>query len=154
VFSRPRFFRGEVVSEEGLKDITWVTPAGAEATEEDWRNPFARSLGYVLGGAAGEFFTPGGQRDIDESFLVLMNAYSGDLEFCVPQLAVAMAWRALVDTAAPLGLVRDKRLWTPGEVYPLQAHSFVLFINRAPGVNPRAGSWIENEMRGFGPIDE
>ena len=28
VFSRPRFFRGEVLSEAGLKDITWLTPAG------------------------------------------------------------------------------------------------------------------------------
>ena len=28
VFSRPRFFRGEVVSEAGVKDITWVTPSG------------------------------------------------------------------------------------------------------------------------------
>jgi glycogen operon protein len=53
VFSRPRFFRGEVVSAEGLKDITWVTPAGLEATGADWDNPVALSLGYVLGGAAG-----------------------------------------------------------------------------------------------------
>src|ERR1041384_234865 len=65
VFSRPRFFRGEVVSEAGLKDITWVTPAGIEATGEDWGNQVALSLGYMLGGAAGEFFTRGGQRDID-----------------------------------------------------------------------------------------
>jgi len=28
----PRFFRGAVVSEAGLKDITWVTPAGVDAT--------------------------------------------------------------------------------------------------------------------------
>src|SRR5437763_1731119 len=94
VFSRPRFFRGEVVSEEGLKDITWVTPAGAEATEDDWRNPFSSSLGYVLSGAAGEFFTPGGQRDIDESFLILMNAYYGDLDFSIPKLAAPFEWRA------------------------------------------------------------
>ncbi len=47
VFSRPRFFRGEVVSAEGLKDITWVTQAGVEATSEDWGNTFALTLGYV-----------------------------------------------------------------------------------------------------------
>src|SRR5205823_5050688 len=81
VFSRPRFFRGEVVSEAGLKDITWVTPDGIEVTGEYWGNESALSLGYVLGGAAGEFYTRGGQRDIDESFLVMMNAYYGDLDF-------------------------------------------------------------------------
>ena len=89
VFSRPRFFRGEVLSEAGLKDITWVTPAGVEATGEDWGNPVALSLGYVLCGAAGEFYTPGGQRDIDESFLVMMNAYHGDLDFHFPRSADA-----------------------------------------------------------------
>src|ERR1700686_1561786 len=101
VFSRPRFFRGEVASEAGLKDITWVIPAGVEATAEDWSNPHALSLGYVLCGAAGKFFTRGGQRDIDESFLVMMNAYHGDLDFCFPDLAPPTIWEALVDTAEP-----------------------------------------------------
>ena len=108
VFSRPRFFRGEVLSEAGLKDITWVTPAGVEATDEDWGNPVALSLGYVLGGAAGEFYTPGGQRDIDESFLVMMNAYYGDLDFHFPHLPTPLVWEALVDTAEPTGLVTGR----------------------------------------------
>jgi glycogen operon protein len=132
VFSRPRFFRGEVVSEAGLKDITWITPAGVEATGEDWGNQNALSLGYVLGGAAGEFYTRGGQRDIDESFLVMMNGYYGDLDFRFPRLSTPLLWEALVDTAEPSGLAKDGRLWQPGEVYKLRAHSFALFINRAP----------------------
>jgi isoamylase len=132
VFSRPRFFRGEVLSEAGVKDITWVTPAGEEAVAEDWSNPFARSLAYVLSGAAGEFFTPGGQRDIDESFLVMMNAYFEDLDFRLPLLAAAMSWEPLVDTAEPTGLVADGRLFRPGDIYPLRARSLALFINRAP----------------------
>jgi glycogen operon protein len=130
VFSRPRFFRGEVLSEAGVKDITWFTPSGSEAKDEDWRNPVALSLGYVLSGAAGEFYTPGGQRDIDESFLVMMNAYLGDLDFRIPQLATPMSWQPLVDTSRPTGRVEDSRLYAPGETYPLPAHSFALFINR------------------------
>jgi glycogen operon protein len=144
VFSRPRFFRGEVVSAEGQKDITWVTAAGAEAIGDDWHNPIAHSLGYVLSGAAGEFFTPGGQRDIDESFLVMMNADARELEFRVPELPVAMAWQALVDTAEPTGLVESDKLWRPGDTYLLRPHAFALFINRAPnGHNGTA-------ERGFG----
>ena len=132
VFSRPRFFRGEVLSEAGVKDITWVTPSGEEATTEDWNNPVALSLGYVLSGAAGEFFTPGGQRDVDESFLVMMNAYYEDLDFHIPSLAAAMSWEPLVDTSKPTGRVTGSRLYAPGEVYRLHGHSFALFINRAP----------------------
>jgi len=132
VFSRPRFFRGEVLSEAGVKDITWVTPSGEEATAEDWNNPIAMSLGYVLSGAAGEFYTPGGQRDIDESFLVMMNAYYEDLSFHIPMLAAPMSWEPLVDTSRPGGHVADGKLYAPPEVYRLKAHSFALFINRAP----------------------
>jgi isoamylase len=132
VFSRPRFLRGEVLSEAGVKDITWVTPSGKEATAEDWNNPVALSLGYVLSGAAGEFLTLGGQRDIDESFFVMMNAYHEDLEFHMPLVAASMSWEPLVDTSRPSGLVADGRLYVPGDVYRLQAQSFVLFINRAP----------------------
>ena len=153
VFSRPRFFRGEVVSEAGLKDITWVTPTGQEATAEDWANPHALSMGYVLCGAAGEFFTRGGQRDIDESFLVMMNTYHGDLDFRFPQLATPMLWEALVDTAEPSGIAEDGRLWEPGEVYRLRGHSFALFINRAPESPGRAAApepaslWQEPEAQ-------
>jgi isoamylase len=131
VFSRPRFFRGEVLSEAGVKDITWVTPSGTETTSEDWNNPIAFSLGYVLSGAAGEFFTTGGQRDIDESFLVMINAGSEDINFSIPALAAPMSWEALVDTAQPTGRVADGKLYVAGEVFPLRARSFALLINRS-----------------------
>jgi glycogen operon protein len=112
--------------------MTWATPSGKEATDEDWKNPVALSLGYVLSGAAGEFFTPGGQRDIDESFFVIMNAYHEDLDFHFPSLAAPMSWEPLVDTAQPTGLAAEGRLYAPGEIYRLQARSFALFIDRAP----------------------
>src|SRR5438046_3078182 len=154
VFSRPRFFRGEVVSEAGLKDITCVTPVGVEATGEDWGNQAAQSLGYVLGGAAGEFFTRGGQRDIDESFLVMMNAYHGDLDFHFPRLSTPLLWEALVDTAEPTGLAKNGRLWKPGETYPLRGHSFALFINRAPADAPIATVQAVVELDCTGPKTE
>jgi len=154
VFSRPRFFRGEVVSEAGLKDITWVMPDGVEVTGEYWGNQSALSLGYVLGGAAGEFFTRGGQRDIDESFLVMINAYYGDLNFRFPRLPTRMVWEALVDTAEPTGIAKDGRLWQPGEIYPLRGHSFALFINRAPADAPIARTQDEVELDCTGPKAE
>jgi glycogen operon protein len=142
VFSRPRFFRGEVLSEDGLKDITWVTPGGDEATDKDWRNPVALTLGCVLGGAAGEFYTTGGQRDIDASFLVMISAYHEDLDFRFPRLSSSssLAWQALVDTAEPTGLVNDGKLYVAGHAYKLRARSFALFINRAPANGKPANS--------------
>jgi isoamylase len=136
VFSRPRFFRGEVVSAEGLKDITWVTPDGREATQEDWDNPLHPCLGYVLGGAAGEFYTPGGQRDIDESFLVLFNADHDDIDFRIAALSAKLRWRHLLDTSLPSGRVEVERILEPGDVYAFPAHSFSLFINIAEAPAP------------------
>jgi glycogen operon protein len=124
--------RGEVLSEAGDKDITWITPSGKEATTDDWKNPAGLALGYVLSGAAGEFFTPGGQRDIDESFLVMMNAHSEELDFHFPILASPMLWEPLVDTAEPTGRVAAAIRYEPGQIYRLQARSFALFIDRAP----------------------
>jgi glycogen operon protein len=131
VFSRTRFFRGEVVSADGLKDITWVTPEGREMTEADWQNGFAQCLGYVLNGAAGEFFTPGGQRDIDESFLVMLNAYHEDLEFTMPGLPVMMEWEPLLDTAEPTGRAAGGPRYRNGDKLPLKGRSMALFINRS-----------------------
>ena len=150
VFSRPRFFRGEVVSEAGLKDITWVTQAGVEATAEDWGNPVALSLGYVLCGAAGEFYTPGGQRDIDESFLVMMSAYYDDLAVPFPAICRSRSsGRRWSIPPSRAGSPPDGRLWRAGESYRLRAHSFALFINRAPVAPAPAqiGNGRGNRMR-------
>jgi hypothetical protein len=103
-------------------------------------------LGYVLSGAAGAFFTPGGQRDIDESFLVIMNAYYSDLDFCIPSMAAPMSWEPLVDTSQPTGRATEGRLYAPGEVYRLPSHSFVLFINRAPRPEPPATAASDFEI--------
>jgi isoamylase len=131
VFSRPHFFRGELMAEDGLKDITWVAPDGREQTPADWNNASALCFGWVLGGAAGEYYTPGGQRDIDESFLVMMNAYHEDIDFQIPDLPVRLRWEALVDTAQESGRVEPGMMLDKGGVFSLKARSVALFINRA-----------------------
>ena len=106
VFSRPRFFRGEMLSEAGLKDITWVTPAGIEATGEDWGNPVGavarlravrRRRGILYAGRAARH----------------RRKLSGDDErlsrrsrFSLPRLPTPLVWEAVVDTAEPTGLRR------------------------------------------------
>jgi isoamylase len=132
VFSRPRFFRGEALTEAGVKDITWIMPSGAEATAENWEDPSVQALGWVLSGAAGEFLTPGGQRDIDDSFFVMINAAAAASDFHFPRLATPMSWEPLIDTAEPTGLAGNDRIYGPGEAYRLRGHSLALFINRTP----------------------
>ena len=33
-----------------MKDIAWLTPAGAEMTDQEWNQEFARCLGVYLDG--------------------------------------------------------------------------------------------------------
>jgi hypothetical protein len=47
-------------------------------------------------------------------------------------LPVTMEWEPLVDTSLPTGCGADGRTFSAGEVFPLKARSFALFINVAP----------------------
>jgi hypothetical protein len=76
---------------------------------------------------------------------VMMNAYHEDLDFRIPSLATPMSWEPLVDTSQPTGRVTGGTHYAPGDVYRLQAHSFALFINRAPRQElPRGPAFASN----------
>ena len=69
----------------------------------------------------------------------MMNAHSEELDFRFPNLATPMSWEPLVDTAEPTGRVAAAKRYEAKEIYPLQAHSFALFIDRAPRPTPSRG---------------
>ncbi len=104
VFRRRRFFQGEPPprSEDGLRDIEWLTPAGERMTEEDWQTSYAKSMGVFLNGDALTEPGPRGQRIKDENFLLLFNAHHGNLRFTLPDERYAATWVAVLDTADPL----------------------------------------------------
>jgi isoamylase len=130
VFSRPHFFRGSEQA-DGLKDITWITPEGREYGPEDWGKPYARCLGYLLNGLAGEYYRgPTGHRDVDTSFLVLLNAHHEDIEFHAPETPQPMRWEALIDTAAETGLAEPGVTIGPDHPFRLAARSLALFSDR------------------------
>jgi len=97
VFRRRRFFSGEL---GGQRDISWLTPAGTEMTEADWRATYARSLAVLLNGEAITEAGPRGEAITDQSFLLLFNAYSEPVTFTLP--ATAGGWQVVVDTAEPV----------------------------------------------------
>jgi glycogen operon protein len=90
----------------------------------------ARCFGWVLGGAAGEYYTTGGQRDIDDSFLVMMNAHHEAIDFCMPALDVELRWEQLIDTALDSGFAEPGQFYERGESFRIQGRSMALFINR------------------------
>ncbi|MEV4428742.1 glycogen debranching protein GlgX [Streptomyces sp. R-07] len=105
VFRRRRFFHGRPVegTHDELTDIAWFTPEGEEMTSRDWQAAHARALTVFLNGNA--ISEPGtqGERIADDSFLLMFNASSKELEFAVPD-SHGRCWRMVVDTSDPEGM--------------------------------------------------
>jgi glycogen operon protein len=100
VFRRRRWFQGRPVLGTGCDDIEWFTPSGTTMTDADWGVSFARSIGVFLNGQAIPSIGPRGEKVLDDSFLVLLNAYGGDLDFTLPAPVYGERWLRLLDTAA------------------------------------------------------
>jgi glycogen operon protein len=109
-----------------VKDLTWFRPDGKEMSDEDWNNPFARSLGLRLGGDAIEEVDERGHRIVDDTFMVLLGAHDESISFILPTQRSKMRWELVLDTREATGR-RRYRLMRGGEPYQLEARSLALF---------------------------
>ncbi|TQM58599.1 glycogen debranching protein GlgX [Humibacillus xanthopallidus] len=102
VFRRRRFFAGSADhgGESELGDIAWFTPDAEHMDEDAWRNGLAKSLMVFLNGSAIPGPDPRGNPVLDDSFLVMFNAYSEPLSFTLPDEEYGTEWIPVVDTAA------------------------------------------------------
>ncbi|MGA2830469.1 MAG: glycogen debranching protein GlgX [Streptosporangiaceae bacterium] len=104
VFRRRRFFRGHhpgAPSSYGPGDIVWLTPAGKEVTDSDWRAPGAKSLAVFLNGEAISEPDPRGERITDDRFLLLFNAGHDAVSFTLPGTRFGREWEIMIDTCGP-----------------------------------------------------
>ncbi|MEU7828813.1 glycogen debranching protein GlgX [Nonomuraea sp. NPDC049129] len=97
VFQRRRFFHGRH-PDDGKRDLVWLTPGGTEMTAGDWHIGYAKSLMVYLNGEA--ITEPGtrGERIVDDSFLLLINAHHEDMTFTLPGGEFGDHWLPILDT--------------------------------------------------------
>jgi glycogen operon protein len=98
---RQRFFEGDFIWESDSKDLAWLRPDGEEMTPTDWQMPWISSLAFTLGGDALPAVDERGARLIDDSLLVLLNAYHEPITFKLPEEEGAGRWLVQLDTADP-----------------------------------------------------
>ncbi len=98
VFRRSRFFRGEHVDQSDLPDLVWFHPSGRRMSLVDWQRPAVCSVGLLLSGDALDWRNDEGEPVVDDSFLVLLNGDSVDVEFSLPPSDVALRWQVRFDT--------------------------------------------------------
>jgi len=127
VLRRRAFFRGARVAGGGVKDIQWLKPDGAEMTEEEWQQSFARCLGMYLAGEGLDEMDDRGRPLRDVNFLVLLNAHHERIDFVLPALHPNSRWWFDLDTGRPDEAVRS-RDYAAGQSYPLEGRSFVVLI--------------------------
>jgi isoamylase len=102
VFRRRRFFRGRPASDggDGLRDIIWLTPSGAEMTGRDWADGQRQALAVFLNGQAITEPGPRGETVRDDDFLLLFNAGADAVRFRLPDSRARDGWDLVVHTAA------------------------------------------------------
>ena len=101
VFRRRRFFHGQSVRGTDLTDIGWFKPSGEPMAEQDWTEAFfAKSLGVFLNGQGIPSRDRRGQRIVDHSFYLLINAHWEPLEARLPPELAQGTWRRVLDTAS------------------------------------------------------
>jgi glycogen operon protein len=115
VLQRRRFFRGETFRDSSLKDLAWFRPDGLEMTEEDWRQPYVRSLAFLLGGDTIATPNERGERIVGDTLLVLMNAHEAAVPYTLPDIDWGQEWEILLDTAGETDVKRE-RLYARGQV--------------------------------------
>jgi glycogen operon protein len=125
IFHRRHFFQGRPIRGSEVKDIIWITPAGREMTDAEWREKHARSLGVYFSGSGLTESDERGRPLSDQSFLVLFNSSDKDVEFRVPAFVPGSRWLIVVDTAFQDGLVPGGAI-SAWHAYPLHARSLAL----------------------------
>jgi glycogen operon protein len=110
VFRRESFLSGREVRGSGLPDVWWFRPDGRRMTQKDWQRPDAHTLGVFLNGEEITNRTPDGHEIVDDSFLLLFNAYGEPITFTLPTRRFGPRWQVEVATGegAPDGIVPQR----------------------------------------------
>jgi len=137
VFRRRNFFSGRPLRGNPEKDIAWLTPDGAEMTEQEWNQGFARCLGVFLSGDALLENDERGRAIRDESFVVLFNAHHDDIAFTLPPCTEPCCWELIVDTSSAKGIAEERHFAGQAQ-FPLQGRSLAVLkqIGSTPAAEP------------------
>ncbi|MGD9849922.1 MAG: glycogen debranching protein GlgX [Nitrospirales bacterium] len=129
VFHRRRFFKGKHIKDSEVKDIAWFGSHGKEMASEDWGKGLL-TLGIRLAGDAIEEMDDWGNPIVDDSFLLLLNAYHTLVPFTLPAHKKGVSWEWVFDTSQ-MDVKKVSKTWRGGKVYELEGRTAALFRLRS-----------------------
>ncbi len=95
---RRRFFQDRTIRGSVVRDIAWYNTDGNELGEENWSTSWNRSVALMLNGKTLQVTDDEGQPVLDDSFLILVNAFHDGVEFKLPEPPNDSAWVQVMDT--------------------------------------------------------
>ncbi len=131
VLRRRQFFQGRSIRGSEVKDLAWFRPDGREMGEDDWNNPYVRCVGLRLAGDAIDEVDERGNRIVDDTLLILLNAHHEPVRFVLPAHRPRLRWELGLDTREATGKA-PHRLIRGGEPYELEARSIALLRLQSP----------------------
>jgi glycogen operon protein len=102
VFRRRRWFEGRSVTGSEKDDIAWYNTDGSPMSDDAWRRGYAKSLAIYLNGEGIPTTDERGERVVDDSFLVLLNAHSEPVHFTMPDELAELRWEIMLYSAMGL----------------------------------------------------
>jgi glycogen operon protein len=144
VLRRRHFFQGRRIRGSEAKDLAWFRPDGKEMSDEDWGNPETRCFGLRLSGDAIEELDDRGNRIIDDTLLILINAHHQTVPFTLPAHRRKVRWEVLLDSYEPILDRRRHRPMRGGEGYELRDRS--LAVLRLPRGNESEEKRVDSRM--------
>ena len=124
VLHRRRFFQGRRIRGSSVKDLTWFGPDGREMSDAQWQGSSVHTIGLRMAGDAIDEPGPRGERIVDDSLLLILNADDQPHDFRLPNKA-RHGWELVMDTSSPVPSVPAPH-FPGGGTYPLAARSTVL----------------------------
>ena len=95
---RRRFFQDRTIRGSVVRDCAWLNTDGQEVSDEVWDEPWSKTVAVMLNGRTLGVMDEDGEPVIDDSFLILVNAADGGVEYHLPEPPNKHPWRQIVDT--------------------------------------------------------
>jgi glycogen operon protein len=135
VFRRRGWFQGKpfrrVRGGTALPDIAWLTPDGAEMTEDAWQSGESPSLQVFVSGTE---LPPDerGEPILDDTFLIIFHAHHEDGTFVLPDPRFGATWRRVLDTVRGFADDEGGERYAAGAQLSAVARSLWLLRREAP----------------------
>jgi glycogen operon protein len=107
---RRKFFQDrEIRGKQGsiiVQDVAWFNTDGNPVSDETWNAEWSRSIGFLLNGQTLHVIDDDGNKIVDDSFFIVVNAAQEGVEYKLPPSPSGSPWRVMLNTEnvdAPFG---------------------------------------------------